>query len=283
MNHTSASGKSVVIVIPIYKESPSEDELSSFRQCLRILGVYDIALVTYEELVCDVYLNHAREFGKSLIRENFERFFFDSVSDYNRLCLSCEFYDRFRNYDYMFIYQLDGWVFRDELATWCSKNYDYVGAPWFKLSGDEFTYIFSGFVGNGGISLRRILFCRQVLTEKRHWPLLTLRGLWKSGDQGFWELCKLPLKLFGFHNNVAFFLSSIGSESEINEDMLFSFFKYSYRGYHIPDPTEAIKFSFEVHPSYLYKLNNDRLPFACHAYRHNEYDTFWKRMIGEND
>ena len=30
----------------------------------------------------------------------------------------------------MLIYQLDAYVFKDELLNWANKGYDYIGAPW---------------------------------------------------------------------------------------------------------------------------------------------------------
>ena len=32
----------------------------------------------------------------------------------------------------MLIYQLDAFVFQDDLAYWCQQNYDYIGAPWLR-------------------------------------------------------------------------------------------------------------------------------------------------------
>ena len=44
-------------------------------------------------------------------------------------------------------------------------------------------------------------------------------------------------------------------------------------------PEEAIAFSFELSPSYLYKLNGNYLPFGCHAWYKYEYENFWKQHI----
>ncbi len=38
------------------------------------------------------------------------------------------FYKQFLNYEYILIYQLDAFVFKDEL-NYCSQGIDYVGAP----------------------------------------------------------------------------------------------------------------------------------------------------------
>jgi len=43
--------------------------------------------------------------------------------------MSPAFYDAFKAFDYILIYQLDAFVFRDELEYFCSLGYDYIGAP----------------------------------------------------------------------------------------------------------------------------------------------------------
>lgn len=48
--------------------------------------------------------------------------------------LTKEFYLRFRQWEYLLIYQLDAYVFQDELMDWCNKGYDYIGAPFLKLN-----------------------------------------------------------------------------------------------------------------------------------------------------
>ena len=41
---------------------------------------------------------------------------------------------------------------------------------------------------------------------------------------------------------------------------------------------DAAKFSFEVNPSLLYKMNNNQLPFGCHGWEKYEPE-FWKQYI----
>ena len=62
--------------------------------------------------------------------ETFDPAYFTSIQGYNRLLLSTEFYQRFLGSAYLLICQLDVFVFRDELAGWVARGYDYVGAPW---------------------------------------------------------------------------------------------------------------------------------------------------------
>ena len=271
-----------VVVVPVYSSVISKAEMASFRQCVMILGKHDIVLVSYQQLNCTVYGQIASDFGVALKYEFFDPYYFSSVRGYNQLCLSPVFYRRFAYYDYMLVYQLDAWVFRDELDAWCQKGYDYIGAPWFKKCNGEFTSDFSGFVGNGGFSLRKISFCLKVVTRQNRLPVLTPRGLWmllSVTRQEWQEWLKFPFRCMGAGNNSRYFFSLLSSEHVLNEDMLFSLYRYSYWHCSIPDSKEASRFSFEVHPDLLFEMINKQLPFGCHAYMKNEYESFWNKYI----
>lgn len=268
---------SVVVVIPIYKQSPDVHETASFRQCLNLLRNYHVVIVTYEELNCSLYSKIAKDYNRELFFEYFDKTCFTSIDGYNKLCLSKELYERFLLYEYMLIFQLDAWIFRDELLYWCSMKYDYIGAPLFKIVNGQYTYDLSGFIGNGGLSLRKISFCLRALNYKRYKPILTWKYLLKTSNSVF-DMLKVPIKLIGIHNNKSWFLMKEDYPC-IHEDHYFSLFKYSYMKCHFPDFNEALRFSFEVHPSYMYELNQKKLPFGCHAFMKYEYATFWSHYI----
>lgn len=273
--------KKVVVVIPIYKVDPSKTEQASFRQCLSVLGKYDVTLLTYKELDLSVYEIIAKEFDFVLNKVYFSKDFFMSISGYNRLCLNPDFYRRFLDYQYMLIYQLDAWVFKDELELWCDKGYDYIGAPWFKKDGEEYTYDFVEDVGNGGLSLRKVAFCYKVLRRFKYAPIQPFREILRKSTSRNLRFIRACARSLGVRNNLAYYLSD-NDEKIKNEDGYFSLFKNSHVKCNIPSPAEAIGFAFEVHPSYLFGLNNKLLPFGCHAYRKNEYDSFWSRYIKDN-
>ena len=143
---------SVVVIVPVYKTCLSADEKVSFLQTLRMLGNHPICIVCPETLNFAINEIEVCEDFISVFVERFPNVFFEGISGYNRLLLSEEFYARFAEYDYMLICQLDAYVFRDELLEWCSKGYDYIGAPLFGYHFD----IEHGKVGNGGFCLRRV-------------------------------------------------------------------------------------------------------------------------------
>lgn len=89
------------------------------------------------------------------------------------------------------------------------------------------------------------------------------------------KLAKYPFKLLGVGNNLNYFL-----RNNINEDGIFSLrAQHSWIFCQLPPFDVALKFAFEVNPSYLYDINNEKLPFGCHAFEKYEYNTFWQKHI----
>lgn len=282
--------KRCIIAIPIYKKIPTTVEEASFRQGLNILGNHDIVVFTFRELDISIYKSIAVEVGKNFSVEYFDKHFFASVQGYNDLCFSTEFYERFTVYEYMLIYQLDAWVFRDELDYWCDQGYDYIGAPIFHAyNARKFTTKFCG-IGNGGFCLRRISHCLNMLKSNRNknfikpFPLVQLYWNYFLYSDKFTRnfvnrLRIVPtviLKMFGYCNSIDYY-----AKHHINEDMIFGTWSSKSWGFHgnIPSKEIAQRFSFEVHPDMLYKENGNVLPFGCHAFEKWSYDTFWKNYI----
>lgn len=268
--------KTACVVIPIYKEKPTDWETASFRQVLKVLSRYDIFIYTHRGLDLSFYITEAESYNKDFKIEYFDKGFFSSVKGYNRFCLTVDFYKRVSLYEYMLIYQLDAWVFRDELEYWCNKGYDYIGAPFF----DDFGSYENGnklwTVGNGGFSLRRTEFCMNFLSYK--FPIY-FHIDFNKGLRAFMKSC---LKSVGICNTVQWYVKHMNYW--INEDHFFTNFiknmsKRKVFTPKIPLPEEAATFSFEQSPSYLYDLCGKRLPFGCHAFEKYEFDTFWKKHI----
>lgn len=140
-----------VIVVPVYKNGLSIDEEKSLIQLKNILGKHDVVLAGPKTLNEEKY---KIIYGESLNIWKIEDSWFESYKSYGFLCNSTFFYQHFKNlgYEYMLIYQLDAWVFSDELDYWCEKGYDYIGAPFFVRGFMEN----NKYVGNGGFSLRKL-------------------------------------------------------------------------------------------------------------------------------
>lgn len=260
-----------IVVIPVYKEALDGNEYKSLRQCLKVLHKHRICLVGPKGLDYSIYEDVFLECKVELNIETFDPAFFESIRGYNRLMLCEDFYKRFAGYEYMLIYQLDAYVFRDELDYWCDKGYDYVGAPWMKLNGK----LDVENAGNGGFSLRRISSFVSLFSHKGR--LLTLKGLCclhRYRGPLHKPFCVLS-GLFGKNNHLEDFL-----DGWLNEDLLYVTLKHKRGGYFwIPNSLEAMFFSFEGSPSMLFEMTGGKLPFGCHAWNKNEYEQFWKKYI----
>ena len=123
----SINTQTIIIVVPIHKDKLSEEDRLSLKQLNKILGHYPCSFIIPENKkvdlsMCNDFINHTTE--------KFEDSYFDSIQGYNRLMLSAEFYNRYRHFSYMLVYQLDAYIFRDELHKFCNSQFDYIGAPW---------------------------------------------------------------------------------------------------------------------------------------------------------
>lgn len=245
-----AENKSLVaVVIPVYQASLTDAERMSLRQCMNVLGNYPVIVV--KPAVLD--LSSFKEQYPSLTFQSFDNSFFTGVDAYNRLMVSVDFYKAFTAYDYILIYQLDAFVFRDELKEWCAKGYDYIGAP--SLHQPEFDRIraksardFANALStrrvvlNGGLSLRKISsFLRYLKIYNIFYPA------WKGNEDMLFCQEATRLKPMKFLMN-------------------------------LPEWREALDFAFEKSPEASYELTDHQLPFACHAWE--RYDpAFWVPFI----
>jgi len=277
--------QSAIILIPIYKSTLNLNETVSFKQCLKVLFNYTICIITYKELDISYYIDLMVEKKIKHRVEFFNKSHYNSLTAYNQLMISKSFYLRFKSYEYMLIYQLDAYVFRDELEYWCEQGYDYIGAPWFddesRISHNITNPKFIG-VGNGGFSLRKIKSHIKVLNSLCYIvPVKSLiKGyLLKCKNQSVRSILNYTsdlLKDLTIRNNTFYFFNNYID----NEDVFWGeFCKSKFTWYSIPTFETASKFSFEILPEYLYKMNNNKLAFGCHRWHIEPYLSFWNKHI----
>ena len=270
-----------IVTIPVYKQIPDKDEAASLLQCFSVLKNREFCIFAPESLNLDFYKKLAKDKNVNLRVQNFEEKYFKSIADYSRLLLNIEFYKKFEEYDYMFLYQLDGWVFRDELDFWCKQGYDYIGAPWFE--NYDFGVENSPFIspsGNGGVCLRKI---SSVINIRKH----------KYGNRRYTKYKDIMLDyikrksviklFFNFLRLTLFYFSDKNSYHNVlknyNEDyVIVNYFPCFDKNFKIAPNDINFKFSFEVNPRLLYKMNGYKLPFACHAFKRYDWP-FWKEFI----
>ena len=254
--------KSICVVIPIYQNKLDDYESLSLAQGLQILSRYPVFIIKPENLDLSTIQKlypHVRFAG-------FDDGFFNGFYGYNRLMLSSAFYERFLKYDYMLIYQLDAWVFRDELEYWCDQDYDYIGGPWvikpkynllplrifiwlkskyYKLIGKVFDHeLFGNKVGNGGFSLRKVQsFYRSTIQQR---------------------------------DKIEYYLERSKTIVHYNEDVFWAVENPDFR---YPLLKEALRFSIDNHPAMCMKMNNGVLPFGCHGWSKLKHINYWKDVI----
>lgn len=264
------------MVIPIHKEDPDIYELISFVQCFKLLQNHPIYVLAPQNLNLQKYRK---------VVTNFETIFIDpiwqsSLKQYNKLKVSLFFYNLFKGYHFLLTYELDSFVFKDELSDWCSTRYDYIGAPWFNGHNIPVEPLHLIGVGNSGFSLRSISKCIKIL--KRISLLQNIRKFWfKSFLQSILRFENV-LKYFNFLFKIKDFKKLrdlFFFDKEMYEDRYWSDFIPSlFSDFATAPISMALRFSFEAKPSLLYKMNNNNLPFGCHAWRKFECE-FWERFI----
>ena len=246
-----------VVMIPIYKETPSDMELASLRQCVTVLGKYAMVLVCPENMCVKNYVDHM-SCDVSVMR--FKSHYFKSIRGYSKLLLSPFFYEQFLAYEWMLVYQLDAWVFKDALNHWCSQGYDYIGAPWFSQN-TEGEGVLLEIAGNGGLSLRRI---RAVLSVLK-----------KPVRRSFVQI----LKEDPVWHYMTQYITCFWQKTTLYEDSaLVRYGPVVDPHFLVAPPHVAMFFSFESQPKRLYEMTNRSLPFGCHAFQKHG-DDFWKPIL----
>lgn len=251
-----------VVAIPVYKPAPDARERFSLEQCRRTLAAHPTVFVAPDGLDLTPYLAVI----PTAAARRFDADYFRSIDGYNRLMLSREFYAAFADCQHILIHQTDALVFSDQLAAWCARGYDYIGAPWVRdwhfqpawqrwpkawrsalaqrlqpSPGSRWCrYVPYGLVGNGGLSLRRVAAFRAVLETE-------------------------PAALQAYRQPVA---------RQFNEDVFWSYAaRLDGQRLRIPVWQEALGFAMEYHiPQSLRILGG--LPFGCHAWERQGSDWY---------
>lgn len=281
----SRKEKKSCVVIPVYQRISNTCEILSLKQGLKIFHSHPVIFIHPQSFD----LSHLDDYRDLHPNINFEQFgdeFFKNTYSYNRLLLNSDFYERFSEYEFMLIYQPDAYVFEDSLDYWCDKGFDYIGAPWFKkfdTSGKEKEFI--EVAGNGGFSLRNIVKINDLL--KRNLNLTQMIQLRNILAKSRVKSHKKVIFTLGFFANLFRKNSSLGkvykyicnNATPPNEDyFIASTIPALFPEFKVSKAEEAIAFSFESQPENLYKMNDEKLPFGCHAWEKYSPE-FWKKFI----
>ncbi len=267
--------KDVAVVVPLSsRETLTEAEEISLRHLRTYLHRYDKYFVAPKKLSLD----KIDITGFEIIR--FADKFFGSVRAHNKLMTNHRLYRSLSQYKFILVYHLDSLVFSDQLIEWCEKDYDFIAPPWFST---ELNWIDTSGVGNGGFSIRKVdSFIRLYSSKENYWmephefagkvaarvPIPVINKLVYHASR---QMSKIKLL-----NNVRVHRYYYLDIQDRGEDIFVSLYgKHYLPDFKIPTPEKALEFAFEVNPRKCYEMNNNKMPFGCHAFE--RYDlSFWE-------
>jgi hypothetical protein len=264
--------KTVAVVIPMPNRSElTAEEQISFRHLRHYLGRYDKYLVVPRSLKLG---------WPGFQLKIFHERFFGSVKAHRQLLFSPCFYEAFTDYKYILIYHPDALVFSDQLEFWCDLDFDYIGAPWVKHKDAPYRgqTAYEGKVGNGGFALMKVdSFLRIFYSRVRY---IEPRDYWQGYRHRAFHtrLANLPKKL------LKHFTSFNGAKWELkrfdsNDDNFWANRgPHYYPQFRIAPVETALRFAFECVPRYCFELNNNTLPFGCHAWARYDRE-FWEPYL----
>ena len=272
--------QSVVVIVPVYKLL-NKSEIQSMESLNKLesqsnLHVCLVGSDFFVQLNYDCLTPLLSDFI-TLKKASFDEGYFKDVVSYNRLLLSNEFYQRFKSYEYMLVFQTDAFIIKDSLDVFIDKAYTYIGAPWLVADVPEKEGLL---VGNGGFSLRHIPSFIKALKlnltiSDSLWKLYHPANNWKR--RLFKLFVYLPAQFLSKIQGRSFFFEK-AKYNWMNEDVVWSQFIQDHKEYTLSSLEDALMFSFETMPRECYRLNNNQLPFGCHALE--KYDPqFWKSHI----
>ncbi|MHA3788750.1 DUF5672 family protein [Flavobacterium hauense] len=253
--------KKAIVVVPIYKTDLDANEILSLKRSIKILHQHPFAIACPEHL--DITPLNSILAPVHYTIHRFEDSYFKGIAGYNKLMLSEVFYNSFSDYENLLICQTDVFVFDDQLNYWSNKGYDYIGAPWIASSQTPITKLLLNInntfkkkkkrtehffkVGNGGFSLRKVATMQKIVSEQKA--------------------------------NIEHCLANPNDLSHHVEDVYFSLVAPVLTEMKIPDYKEAVGFAMDRKPDIAYKLNNKKLPFACHRFYNRKVKDFWMPII----
>lgn len=228
--------KKVCIVVPVYKQNLNMFEKISLKQLLCVLGKYPICLVQPDTI--EIEYEELLEYDYNIYK--YDEWYFQNTATYSELMLSPFFYEKFIEYEYMLVYQLDCFVFKDILIDFCNMGYDYIGAPQYHAWTKEVV------VGNGGFSLRKISAVLNMTSKYEEIVTdLYYKEYFRSWEDNFFSYC--------------------GRKNEVD--------------FSVPDIPLANTFSVVLDiDKGIQNIPVNGLPFGIHAWHRMNFD-FWKDII----
>jgi len=262
----------VVVLVFAHQAVPEWHEAIALRQCLEVLGRHPIRMVCPEGLDTSAY----REIGPKLQFDFIPLHWLASYRAYNRLKIHPFLYRRYAAFEYILTYELDAFVFRDDLAEWCRQGWDYIGAPWFEGSHWAASDAAPTGVGNSGFSLRRTQAMLRVLRSFGHViPVKTVIADWRQRGTYSPGSLWLLFQRLTYRNN---FFAPLNDFGGAEDEFWGRFAATRFPWLRVAPYDAARQFSFEVNAPRLYREIGGQLPFGCHKWTGLTPD-FWFPII----
>jgi hypothetical protein len=246
------------VAVSVYKSAMNDLEAFSLRRCAEVLNRYPILFFGPESLDYRPYLDSSD--AAEIVR--FPDRYFRSLETYSELLVSPVFYRELAEYQFILIYQLDAFVFGDDLGYWCARDFDYIGAPWWREG--------MGWVGvgNGGFSLRKPARCLQVLESRRKEDLAAYWAHVQRFASGpIARALSYPRTLvrhLGAGCTVDRFLRSFIRRG-CSEDLFWAYAANRYwPDFRVAPAEDALRFSIESALEQAAPYYAQRPPFGCH-------------------
>lgn len=278
-NFGTKKSSDCIIIIPLYKDYLYEYEEMSLKQCIKVLSEnHDILFINHKSL--DIYkLFNNYNISTDTIKNNieclnwvFDDYYFESVDNFNSILCNTGFYNMLleNNYTYMLLYELDAFVFYDNLQYWLDKDYDYIGAFAFdnyynidNVNKDtifnkhnttldnktENQYTDKKYLMNGGVALFRISYCIDIINDNHNSVISTtwhdhLLSLYSTNKVKF----PMPIDTFDFCWAYKYDLSNVINNFKL--PMFFHYYQVNNKYYKIC----KYKHEHEIYNNELVKL-----------------------------
>ena len=142
--------KKVVILIPTHRPNLIETDIISLAHLKKHLGKYDICFVIPKKINGDTFKSLGYRIKK--VNNNF----FGTLRRVNESLLNKEFYENFKDYEYLLLYQLDAIILSNQLEMWLKSGYDFIAgtasASAITVSGADYHAFECAYSGAGGVT-----------------------------------------------------------------------------------------------------------------------------------
>lgn len=239
--------KDLAIIVPIYKKTLLESEKISLQSLVDKLPYndYDLCIIhpgswVFSSVESTDYVNSI--YKNALFYEYPDRYF-ESTDSYSELLKEQFFYEDFKNYKYILIFQTDCLLFDISiLDKWINEGFDYVGCP---IIANKQHWPSIPVAGNGGLSLRKVETFIDILKDKDLINKLNENEVYRKYED-------------------VFFIEGVRQY------------------YHLDLPTwqdAACSFAWDMNPDILYNTFEELPTLGCHAFVKNL--PFWSCHIPE--